>query len=110
MTDTGEAEGLPCALWLRVSTSGQHTENQAGLAAWAARRGLRVVAVHELSDSAWTAANGKGREFDAARRDLLRDARSGRVRVVLIWALDRLTRRGPEDALSYVRQLTESGC
>jgi DNA invertase Pin-like site-specific DNA recombinase len=98
------------AIWARVSTTDQHTENQlAKLRAWAERRGLDVAAEFITEDSAWD-GNGKGAEFDKARRELLAGARRGNYSIVLVWAIDRLSRRGPEDTLAIVRQLTESGC
>lgn len=52
----------------------------------------------------------KGRRFDAAREALLEGARRGHYQVVLIWALDRLTRRGMEDMLATVRRFLEQDC
>jgi putative DNA-invertase from lambdoid prophage Rac len=99
-----------CAIWARVSGSDQLTENQLTvLRAWAARRGLEVAAEFVTEDSAWatTGGNGKGAEFDKARAGLLNGARLGHYQVVLIWALDRLSRRGQEDTLTTLRQLAE---
>lgn len=110
MTGQHDRDTRPAALWLRVSTTEQSTDNQAGLQSWAQRRGLSVAHVATVEDSAYRTDGGHGREFDAARDALLRRASRGEVRVVLVWALDRLTRRGPEDALRVVRQLAERGC
>lgn len=101
-----------CAIWARVSTAQQNTVNQlVELRQWAADRGLDVAAEYVTEDSAWTKANGngKGAEFDARRADLLEGARLGRYTVVLVWGIDRLSRRGAEDMLSFVRRLTETG-
>ena len=41
------------AIWLRVSDPSQHTENQLpGLQAWAERRGLEVVVIYQVQESA----------------------------------------------------------
>jgi putative DNA-invertase from lambdoid prophage Rac len=102
-----------CAIWARVSTSNQHTANQlAVLRQWAADRGLDVAAEFETEDSAWQgskARNGKGAEFDRKRRELLNGARLGHYQVVLIWSIDRLSRKGIEDTLATMRQLYEVG-
>ncbi len=60
-------------------------------------------------DSAWASGNGngKGAAFDKARTDLINGARLGHYQVVLIWALDRLSRRGIEDTLNVLRRLAE---
>lgn len=99
-----------CAIWARVSTTDQFTENQlAVLRVWARDRGLDVVAEFVTEDSAWTNGNGKGLEFDKARKDLLNGARLGRYSVVLVWAIDRLSRKGIEDTLATMRQIYEHG-
>jgi putative DNA-invertase from lambdoid prophage Rac len=101
-------EPAKAAIFARVSTTDQHTENQ-GLAEWAARRGVQVVAEFTVHDSAWRNGNGKGREFDQARAQLLEGARRGDYRVVLIWALDRWTRRGIRDAITTLEALWDLG-
>lgn len=101
-----------CAIWARVSTTDQHTANQLpDLRQWAADCGLDVIAEYVTEDSAWTRqGNGvKGREFDTARANLLAGVRQGKHRVVLVWAIDRLSRRGSEDMQRYLRLLAEAG-
>lgn len=100
------------AIWARVSTHGQHTENQlTELRAWAEQMGLEVVAEYVTEDSAWAASNGngKGAEFEAKRQQVLQGVRQGRHPVVLCWAIDRLSRRGTEDMTKYLRLLAEAG-
>jgi DNA invertase Pin-like site-specific DNA recombinase len=100
---------LKAAIWARVSTDDQNTGNQLEqLRAWAERRGLEVVEEFVTEDSAWAAnGNGKGAEFDRQRNALINGARLGHYQVVLIWALDRLSRRGIEDTLQVLRRLAE---
>jgi putative DNA-invertase from lambdoid prophage Rac len=109
----GRQEVTRAAVWARVSTSDQDNRNQVDeLREWAAARSLTVVAEFITEDSAWTRnGNGtKGREFDRARDAMLEGARLGQFGVVLCWGIDRLSRRGAEDMLSFVRRLTDTGC
>lgn len=95
-----------CAIWLRVSTTDQDTTNQKlQLWEWAQRRGFEVTCEYVLDGaSAWT---GKHRpELDKA----LNDARLGKFQVLLVWALDRLSREGVEETLSIMRRFKERGC
>jgi DNA invertase Pin-like site-specific DNA recombinase len=114
---TPPGEAPKAALWARVSTTDQTNEGQLyELREWAANRGLDVVAEFVTEDSAWAQAHngngngGKGSEFDAKRTELLDGARMGHYQIVLCWGLDRLSRRGAEDMLGFVRRLTDTGC
>lgn len=100
---------MKAAIWARVSTDEQDTDNQLlVLREWAERRGLEVEQEFVTEDSAWASnGNGKGAQFDKARTELINGARLGRYQVVLIWALDRLSRRGIEDTLNVLRRLAE---
>ena len=107
---------VQCAIWARVSTADQHAENQLHvLREWAQRRGFEVVRTFIVEDSAWAVSKGngngaKGREFEKAREELLQGAHHGHYRAVLIWALDRLSRRGYEDLSPVLQQLRASQC
>lgn len=101
------------AIWARVSTSDQRADNQLiELRRWADARGLDIAQEYVTEDSAWTkTGNGaKGAEFDRQRAALLEGARLGRYSTVLVWGVDRLSRRGAEDMLSFVRRLTDTDC
>ena len=77
------------ALYLRVSTDGQTTENQRlALEAVAAQRGWTVVATYD--DNGISGA--KGRNQRPGLDTLLKDATRGRFNVVMVWAMDRLGR------------------
>jgi DNA invertase Pin-like site-specific DNA recombinase len=103
-------EKTRCAIWARVSTTDQHTENQlAQLRAWAQARGLEVTDEFVTEDSAWQSGNGKGEQFDKARKALIDGARLGKYGVVLVWAIDRLSRKGIEDTLAIMRRLYSCG-
>ena len=93
-----------CAIWARVSTDEQETGNQlAELRQWADRRGLEVAAEYVIDGaSAW---KGEHREQLAVA---LADARLGRYDVLLVWALDRLSREGVEATLGLLRRFHQA--
>ena len=92
------------AILARVSNAGQHSENQVpDLIAWAERRGLAVVVTYQLQESAWKGAHRK------KLTQVYRDARAGKFQVLLVWALDRLSREGPLATLEIVHRLGQSG-
>ncbi len=92
------------AILCRVSDAGQYTDNQlADLTAWAERRGFDVVATYEFQESAWKGAHQK------QLSEVYRDARAGKFQVLLVWALDRLSREGPLATLEIVHRLGKSG-
>ena len=94
-----------CPLWARVSKDEQESGNQIGeLRAEAACRGLDVTAEYVLDGaSAW---KGEHREL---LRQALDDARAGCYDVLLVWALDRLSREGIEVTLRIMRQFADRG-
>jgi DNA invertase Pin-like site-specific DNA recombinase len=94
------------AIWLRVSGPDQTTENQLGpLQDYAQRRGHEVVQIFDVSNvSAW---RGQQEKF---LNEVLQQARLGKFNVLLCWALDRLSREGPESILRIVRKFDEAGC
>lgn len=98
---------MKAAIWARVSTEDQFTANQlATLREWAAARGLEVVAEFVTEDSAFAEGHAG---FDKARAALLDGARLGTYAVVLVLAIDRLSRKGIEDTLRTMRKLYEHG-
>lgn len=91
-------------IYARVSTSRQDAENQtAVLRNWAEQRGFEVVAVYAETETAWR----DGHQQELAR--LVNDARKGRFKVVLVWALDRLSRLGALSILSLINKLAGYG-
>lgn len=75
---------IPAALYIRVSTDRQTVENQvAELRQLAAARGFDTVVYEEVESAA------KARPV---LDRMLADARAGRIRAILVWALDRLHR------------------
>ncbi len=99
-----DGTGRRAALWARVSTGDQDPANQvAQLEAWAAHRGLVVVATYCIQESAWKGAHRKVLE------QVVADARAGRFDVLLVWALDRLSREGPLATLQLVDRFGRLG-
>ena len=95
---------MRACIYSRVSTSRQDTENQTmALTEWADQRGFEVVKVYEESESAWKA----GHQAELAQ--LKTDAARRRFDIVLVWALDRLSREGALAILSLVSRLKQYG-
>ncbi len=91
------------ALYIRVSTKEQTTASQEDeLRRWAARLRLQVVRVY--ADTASGARSGR-----AALASVLAEAHRREFDVLLIWALDRLSREGIGPMIRYMDQLRAAG-
>jgi DNA invertase Pin-like site-specific DNA recombinase len=96
---------MKCAIYLRCSTSEQDTENQLSpLWTLAAARGWEVGAIYRENESAWKANH----QPELAR--LLIDAAGRQYDIILVFALDRLTRQGPASILNLVNTFAVYGC
>ena len=93
-----------CVIYARVSTVEQETSNQTqALTTFAASRGLEVVKVYQEAESAWCG----GHQHELA---LLKGAATrGRFDILLVWALDRLSREGPLKVLQLVQSFQVLG-
>jgi DNA invertase Pin-like site-specific DNA recombinase len=101
---------MNAALWIRVSGDEQETSNQVpDLEGLAERQGYTITRRYVLEDSAWNGGKDGG-EYQAALQRALDDAWQGRFSVLIVWALDRITREGAEGALRTIRQFRERGC
>jgi len=95
---------IKAVLYLRVSTPEQEIENQERiLLEWARQRGFTIVGTYREEESAWK----QGHQKELAR--LKRDAARGKFQLVLVFALDRLTRGGAAVILSLVQSLKHYG-
>jgi len=95
---------MRASLYLRVSTNDQSTDNQLPvLEAWAKQRSFEVVAVYSENESAWR----NGHQVELKR--LLEDARKYKFEIVLVWALDRLSREGSAAILNLINSLKSYG-
>ena len=95
---------MKAAIYTRVSTTDQNTDNQLpALEALAKQRDWEVVEYYQEAESAWR----NGHQQELAR--LLSDARRHKFDVVLVWALDRLTREGAASILNLVNTFSTYG-
>ena len=95
---------MKAALYLRVSTPEQEIENQERiLLEWASQRGFTITNIYREQESAWK----QGHQKELAR--LKRDAARGKFQLVLVFALDRLTRGGAATILNLVQSLKHYG-
>jgi DNA invertase Pin-like site-specific DNA recombinase len=109
MQDQASPALIPAALWLRVSTGEQEHDNQVpDVAAFTAHHGYHTACTYTVDDSAWKGDTG-GPLYRATLAQALADAHAGKFKVLVVWALDRITRLGAEDALRLVRQFRERG-
>ncbi len=91
---------MKAVLYLRVSTADQTTDNQLTvLKDWALSRGFEIVAVYKENESAWKA----GHQVELKR--LLLEAHQSKFDLVLVWALDRLSREGSAAILNIINAL-----
>ncbi len=99
-----KVKAVEVGLLVRVSDPGQHTDNQlSDLLVWAGRREMEVVTTYQFQESAWKGAHQK------QLAQVYQDARAGKFQVLLVWALDRLSREGPLGTLEIVHRLGQSG-
>jgi len=80
---------MKVAIYARVSTGEQTETNQVPiLETWAKQRRYEIFSIYRDVGSAWQKTDQ--REL----RRLIEDARRGKFEVVMVWALDRLSRGG----------------
>ena len=95
---------MKVCIYSRVSTGEQDITNQSEvLADWADQRGFEIIDIYQEEESAWKA--GHQRKL----ANLMADARRRKFEVVLVWALDRLSREGALAILSLVNRLSTYG-
>lgn len=96
-------EPLRVALYLRVSTDKQETENQAAqLRDFAAKQDWQIVREYADYESG---SKANRTEF----RQMFEDAAARKFELLLFWALDRLSREGVLETLQYLNKLTNCG-
>lgn len=96
---------MKSAILTRVSDPDiQTTQNQlTPLQAEAERRGYEVVKTYEIGTSAWKGAHQK------VLTEVFGDARRGLFQVLMVWALDRLSREGALATLEIWHRLANLG-
>jgi putative DNA-invertase from lambdoid prophage Rac len=91
-------------IYARVSTREQDNDNQLRpLKAFAASRAWDIAGIYQEKESAWR--EGQQQQLEALRSA----ARQRKFDIVLIWALDRLTRQGPAAVLNLVAEFKNYG-
>src|SRR5258707_10426794 len=98
------------AMWLRVSTGRQDQDNQVPeVFFFKQKTAYEITTRYSLTESAWNGAKDGG-EYRATLQRALDDAWRGEFSVLIVWAIDRLSRAGAEDMLRPIRQFRERGC
>ena len=98
------------AIWLRGPAGHQDVADQLpGLERFTAHHGYEVTQTYTVSETAWNGGQDAG-EYKRVLQRALDDARAGRFKVLIVWALDRITQDGAEGALRIIRQFRERGC
>ena len=94
---------MKAALYLRISTDKQEIENQLlPLKKFAKGRGLKVVQVYR------DMATGKNSNRPALNK-MLKDAHRHAFDVIVVWALDRLSREGMSRTVQLIEMLERMG-
>ena len=94
---------MKAALYLRISTDKQEIENQLlPLKKFAKGRGLKVVQVYR------DMATGKNSDRLALNK-MLKDAHRHAFDVIVVWALDRLSREGMSRTVQLIEMLERMG-
>jgi putative DNA-invertase from lambdoid prophage Rac len=95
---------MKAAIYARVSTHEQDSDNQVlVLEGWAKQRGFEITKNYAENESAWHGGHQKELQH------LMDDARRGKFELVLVWALDRLSREGSAAILGIVSRLGQFG-
>ncbi len=93
------------AIYTRVSTSGQTTENQVReLTEWAERAGHKVGTIYDDNG----VSGAKGREYRKEFDKLLKSAVRREFDLVAAWSVDRLG-RSLQDLISFLQELHGAG-
>lgn len=93
---------IKAGLFMRVSTKDQHTENQKeALIQLISDRNYELAKIYDVTAS----ATGKDNLESSYLDEVYEDARLGIINVLVVWALDRLTRRGDGYLLKIFKDL-----
>ena len=95
---------MKVAIYARVSTEEQTDLNQTiVLEQWAKDRGFDVVGIYKDVGTAWKADQSDQKEL----RRLLEDCSRGKVQLVLVYDLSRLTRQGPLELMTRLKRFSD---
>jgi putative DNA-invertase from lambdoid prophage Rac len=97
------------AVWLRGSAGHQDSPSQLpDLESFTAHHGYKVTQTYSVGETAWS--GGQDGEYQRVLQQALDDGQAGQFKVLVVWALDRITRDGAEGALRIIGQFRERGC
>jgi DNA invertase Pin-like site-specific DNA recombinase len=100
---------MKAGVLFRVSSDHQDCDNQIpDVESFCAAHGHEITARYTVSESAWDVKESGA--YRLAIKQALNDAWAGKFQVLVVWALDRLTREGAETLLRLIRQFRERGC
>lgn len=101
---------MKAGIWIRVSTVGQDADNQLPeVEAFCRHHGYEIAERYEVKDSAWNGGKDGG-EYQRTLQRAQDDAWSGKFSVMVVWALDRISRGGAEDVLRILRLFRQRKC
>lgn len=96
---------MKIGVYIRVSTNEQNSDNQTiALTDYAKEKGWDIYKVY-VDHETGTQGRATRKAFDT----MLKDAKKGRFKLLLIWALDRLTREGMYTTINYLQILDSCG-
>lgn len=92
-----------CAIYARVSTAEQNLDNQ--IESLETFANLQNTKVHNIYKDIMTGGASNRPQF----QQMLKDARLRQFDVIYVWSLDRFSREGIKNTLSYLKQLQNQG-
>jgi DNA invertase Pin-like site-specific DNA recombinase len=105
-----DQDKIPCAAWYRVSSDHQESANQVpDVERLIRHRGYAVAGdcTYRVAESAYHVKDAG--DYEAELNRMLADAHSGKFKVLVVWAVDRLCREGIEEVFRLVSRLRKSG-
>ncbi len=96
---------MKVAIYARVSTEEQHTDNQVSvLEKFAADQDWQVMKIYTEEASAWRAGHQK------ELKEMITRASYHEYDIILVWSLDRLTRQGIGFIMQLINTFKQYGC
>lgn len=108
---------VPVALYARVSTRRPQSRPDGRLQSQDPENQLQALRQHAAGHPDWIVTEyidretgTKGEDTRQAYRMLMADIRSGKVKLVLVWALDRFSREGALPVMQTLAEMATHGC
>ncbi|MBI4306891.1 MAG: recombinase family protein [Chloroflexi bacterium] len=107
MSPSDGSQVVVAAIWVRVSTDDQDADNQrARIEQYCKARGFAIARTFRLDD---VSGHADTPQYNHMLADCLRAAHEREFSVLILWALDRLTRRGIEHLCGLMRRFDAEG-